>query len=62
MHPAIKGMSIVLAIAGLASWGFAAYRTFEGTPFQDNLALMISGLVCFTMVVVLNAVNGKKKG
>ncbi|MGY6662871.1 MAG: hypothetical protein ACXIVO_11175 [Glycocaulis sp.] len=61
MHPAIMGISIALAFAGLLSWGFAAWRTFDGTPIEASLALMISGLVCFTMIVVLRAA-GKKKG
>ncbi|WP_188452072.1 hypothetical protein [Glycocaulis albus] len=57
----MKGASIVLAIVGLLNWGYAAYRTFTGTPFEDSLPLMIGGLICFTMIVVLGAV-GKKKG
>lgn len=61
MHPAMKGASIVLAIVGLLNWGYAAYRTFTGTPFEDSLPLMIGGLICFTMIVVLGAA-GKKKG
>lgn len=61
MHPATRGASIVLALVGLANWGYAAYRTFNGTPFEDSLPLMIGGLVCFTLIVVLNAA-GKKKG
>lgn len=61
MQPAMKGASIVLAIVGLLNWGYAAYRTFNGTPFEDSLPLMIGGLICFTLIVVLNAA-GKKKG
>ncbi|KPP82846.1 MAG: hypothetical protein HLUCCA04_01895 [Oceanicaulis sp. HLUCCA04] len=61
MQPAMRGASIVLAIVGLANWGYAAYRTVGGTPLQDSLPLMIGGLVCFTLIVVLNAA-GKKKG
>ena len=61
MQPAVKGASIVLAIVGLANWGYAAYRTLNGTPFEDSLPLMIGGLVCFTLTIVLNAA-GKKKG
>ncbi|MFC4724945.1 hypothetical protein AB6B38_02600 [Glycocaulis abyssi] len=62
MHPAITGISIVLAFAGLLSWGFAAWRTFDGVPFENNLPLMIGGLVCFTMIAVFTAVGSKKKG
>lgn len=62
MHPATRGASIVLAIVGLANWGYAAYRTFNGTPFEDSLPLMIGGLVCFTLIAVFAAASGKKKG
>lgn len=62
MRPPLKAASIILAIVGLLNWGYAAYRTFNGTPFQDSLPMIMGGLVCFSLIVVLNGVNGKKKG
>jgi hypothetical protein len=61
MKPTIRAASIILAIVGVLNWGYAAYRTVSGTPFEDSLPLVIGGLVCFTLIVVLNAA-GKKKG
>jgi hypothetical protein len=61
MRPSLKAASIILAIVGLLNWGYAAWRTFNGTPFEDSLPLMTGGLVCFTLIIVLNAA-GKKKG
>ncbi|MGP1275337.1 MAG: hypothetical protein ACQRW7_07970 [Caulobacterales bacterium] len=60
MHPARKGASLVLAIVGLLSWGYAAWRTFNGTPLEESLPLVTGGIVCFTLIVVFAASGGKK--
>ncbi|MGY6627988.1 MAG: hypothetical protein ACXIVL_05690 [Oceanicaulis sp.] len=62
MQPAMLAAAIVLALVALGNWGYAAWRTFNGTPFQDSLALMIVGLACLTMIAILGVVTGKKKG
>lgn len=62
MQPAMLAAAIVLALVALANWGYAAWRTFNGTPFNDSLPLMIAGLICLTMIAVLAMVTGKKKG
>ena len=61
MQPAVKAASLILGLVGLANWGYAAYRTFNGTPLDDSLPLMIGGLVCFTLIAVFAAASGKKK-
>jgi hypothetical protein len=62
MQPAMLAAAIVLALVALGNWGYAAWRTLNGTPFQDSLPLMIVGLVCLTLIAVLGVVTGKKKG
>jgi hypothetical protein len=61
MQPAMLAAAIVLALVALGNWGYAAWRTLNGTPFQDSLPLMIVGLVCLTLIAVLGVVTGKKK-
>lgn len=60
MHPSRIAASLVLAIVVLLNWGYAGYRTFTGTPFEDSLPLMIGGLVCFALIVVFAAQGHKK--
>ncbi len=62
MQPAMFAAAIVLALVALANWGYAAWRTFNGTPFDDSLPLMIAGFICLAMIAVLGVVTGKKKG
>lgn len=62
MQPAAFAAAIVLVLVALANWGYAAWRTFNGTPFQDSLPLMIAGLICLAMIAILGVVTGKKKG
>lgn len=60
MQSAIKPVSLILALVGLANWGYAAYRTFNGTPFEDSLPLIIVGLICFALIAVLRVVGSRK--
>jgi hypothetical protein len=62
MQPAAFAAAIVLALVALANWGYAAWRTFNGTPFDDSLPLMIAGFICLSMIAILGVVTGKKKG
>ncbi|MGX6647496.1 hypothetical protein ACWCOP_06090 [Maricaulaceae bacterium MS644] len=61
MHPATKAASLVLAIVGLLNWSYAGYQTVQGEAVSDSLPLIIGGLVCFTMIVILNAATRRKK-
>ena len=56
----MKAAAIILAIVGILNWGYAALRTIQGTPIGESLPLVIGGLICFTLIVVLNA-NSKTR-
>ena len=56
----MKAAAIILAIVGILNWGYAVLRTIQGTPIGESLPLVIGGLICFTLIVVLNA-RGRKK-
>jgi len=61
MHPATKGVSVILAIVGMLNWVYAGYRTVQGEAVSDSLPLMIGGLVCFTLIAILGAAARKKR-
>lgn len=51
-------MAILLAV-GAANIGYAVWRTVEGRPLNDSLALFVTGLVCAIIAISISRTKGR---